>query len=78
MKKLMHAKKYKPSQERIDALIKVFLDMFGPEDSTRVKEMLATYLGAYKSLRGKENAINRLILDGIGDQVAQLAMESAQ
>ena len=73
----MNTQKYKPSQERIDALIKVYLDMFGPEDPTRIKELIATYMGAYKSLRGKENAINRLILDTIGDQAAEFAIGAA-
>jgi len=69
----MITKKHSPSQERINALMDVYLSFFEIHQLADVKRLTRMYLKTFRSLKSRENALNKLILEAIGDLAAGAA-----
>ena len=73
-------KYYPPTQERVDVLIDMYLSLFELTESKKQKsrKMIVRHLNELESMGERENAIDRLILDEIGEQAAEFALEGAK
>jgi hypothetical protein len=63
-------KKHPATQERINALMDVYLSFFATNQLADVKRLTRMYLKTFRSLKSRENALNKLILETIGDLAA--------